>query len=181
MSPGAPVNRRTALVITLAATMPAAACGGDADRPADRADAIDDRAAPPAIASSEVATTYAPELNVDLSRMTRLESGLHLEDLEEGRGEPVQAGQMVLVHYTGWLADGSRFDSSREPGRRPFDLVVGRGEVIEGWEQGLVGMREGGRRMLVIPPSLGYGTRGAGGVIPPNATLVFDVELVEVR
>jgi FKBP-type peptidyl-prolyl cis-trans isomerase FkpA len=155
-----------------------AGCGDGTDRSGDRGA---DRAPAPAVASPDVTTTYAPELNVDLTNMTRLESGLYIQDLAEGEGEAVEAGQVALVQYTGWLPDGTLFDSSRQPGRSPFDLVVGRGEVIEGWDQGLPGMRVGGRRLLVIPPTLGYGTEGAGGVIPPNATLIFDVELVEVR
>jgi FKBP-type peptidyl-prolyl cis-trans isomerase FkpA len=153
-------------------------CGDATDRGGDRAA---DRAPTPAVASPDVTTTYAAELNVDLTNMTRLESGLYIQDLEEGEGEAVEAGQVALVQYTGWLPDGTLFDSSRQPGRQPFDVVVGRGEVIEGWDQGLPGMRVGGRRLLVIPPTLGYGAEGAGGVIPPNATLIFDVELVEVR
>jgi FKBP-type peptidyl-prolyl cis-trans isomerase FkpA len=134
-----------------------------------------------AVASSEVATTYAPALNVDLQRMTRQESGLYMQDLQEGSGEPLRAGQRAVVSYTGWLPDGREFDSSRQPGREPFQVAVGAGEVIAGWDEGLQGMRPGGRRLLVLPPSLAYGTAGAGGVIPPNATLIFDVELLEVR
>jgi FKBP-type peptidyl-prolyl cis-trans isomerase FkpA len=153
-------------------------CGDAAERRMDRPG---DQPSAPAVASPEVTRTYAPELNVDLTDMTRLESGLYIRDLEEGDGEAVEVGQTALVQYTGWLPDGTLFDSSRQPGRQPFDVVVGRGEVIEGWDQGLPGMRVGGRRLLVIPPTLGYGAEGAGGVIPPNATLIFDVELVEVR
>jgi FKBP-type peptidyl-prolyl cis-trans isomerase FkpA len=164
------MNVRNAMILVIIAATGTAACGDAADRDAA-----------PAVASSEATTTYAPELNVHLSRMKRLDSGLHIEDLQVGEGEPLQAGQTALVQYTGWLPDGSQFDSSRQPDRRPFDLVVGAGEVIRGWDEGLVGMRVGGRRLLVIPPALAYGTAGAGGVIPPNATLVFDVELVEVR
>ncbi|HSJ06323.1 MAG TPA: FKBP-type peptidyl-prolyl cis-trans isomerase [Longimicrobiales bacterium] len=112
--------------------------------------------------------------------MTRAENGLHVEDLREGEGPAAEAGQVVVVHYTGWLADGTRFDSSRD-GDDPFPVRIGTGEVIDGWDLGIPGMRVGGERRLVIPPSLGYGNAGAGGVIPPGATLIFDVELLEIR
>jgi FKBP-type peptidyl-prolyl cis-trans isomerase FkpA len=130
---------------------------------------------------TEVTRSYAPALNVDLDRMERTDSGLYIEDIREGTGEPLVAGQTAIVHYTGWLPDGNQFDSSRVPDRGPFDVTVGAGRVIPGWDEGLQGMRVGGQRRLVIPPALAYGTSGAGGVIPPNATLVFDVELVEIR
>lgn len=130
---------------------------------------------------TEVTRTYAASLDVDLERMQRTDSGLYVEDVREGTGEPLVAGQTAIVHYTGWLPDGRQFDSSREPGREPFDVMVGAGRVIPGWDEGLQGMRVGGQRRLVIPPALGYGAAGAGGVIPPNATLVFDVELLEIR
>jgi FKBP-type peptidyl-prolyl cis-trans isomerase FkpA len=168
------LRRYTATMMLAAAVAMAAACGGERDT--DRAAAGTD----PPVASSEVAAEYAPELNVDPTEMTRLGSGLYIRDLEAGEGEPLETGQTALVHYTGWLPDGTLFDSSRQPERMPYDLVVGRGEVIAGWDQGLPGMRVGGRRQLVIPPSLGYGTEGRN-VIPPNATLVFEVELIEIR
>ena len=111
-------------------------------------------------------------------------SGLKYEDLTPGKGEPVQPGQTAVVHYTGWLDEngkqGTKFDSSRDKGQ-PFPFRVGVGEVIRGWDEGVAGMRPGGKRRLTIPPELGYGARGAGGVIPPNATLIFEVELLEVR
>jgi FKBP-type peptidyl-prolyl cis-trans isomerase len=135
--------------------------------------------ADPALSSAEVTTTYAPDLDVDLSRMTRLESGLYIQDLEVGTGAVAESGDNIVVHYTGWLPDGSQFDSS--VGRNPFPVVIGAGEVIRGWDEGVPGMREGGKRRLVIPPALAYGARGAGGVIPPGATLVFEVELLEVN
>ena len=107
------------------------------------------------------------------------DSGLKYEDLEEGAGAEAQAGQQVTVHYTGWLTDGTKFDSSLDR-NQPFSFALGKGQVIRGWDEGVQGMKEGGKRKLTIPPQLGYGARGAGGVIPPNATLIFEVELLEV-
>ena len=107
------------------------------------------------------------------------DSGLKYEDMVEGSGAEAQAGQNVSVHYTGWLTDGSKFDSSVDR-NEPFQFALGRGMVIRGWDEGVQGMKVGGKRKLTIPPQLGYGAQGAGGVIPPNATLVFDVELLEV-
>lgn len=104
-------------------------------------------------------------------------SQLVIEDLQEGNGAVAQAGQMVTVHYTGWLTSGQKFDSSVDRGQ-PFRFPLGEGRVIQGWDQGVVGMKIGGKRRLTIPPEMGYGARGAGGVIPPNATLVFEVELL---
>src|SRR5690606_11807706 len=99
--------------------------------------------------------------------------------LEAGSGEVATAGTRVSVHYTGSMPNGVEFDSSR--GGPPFEFNLGAGEVISGWDEGVAGLRVGGRRQLVIPPGLGYGATGAGGVIPPNATLVFDVELLDVN
>ena len=108
-------------------------------------------------------------------------------DLSPGAGAEIKSGQSALVHYTGWLYDaaapdnkGQKFDSSVDR-NEPFEFDVGAGHVIRGWDEGVVGMKVGGKRRLVIPPDMGYGARGAGGVIPPGATLVFDVELVEIR
>lgn len=106
-------------------------------------------------------------------------SGLIIEDVTVGSGEPAIAGQRVTVHYTGWLTDGEKFDSSKDR-NDPFDFPLGAGHVIKGWDEGVQGMRVGGTRKLTIPPALGYGARGAGGVIPPNATLVFEVELLGI-
>ena len=106
-------------------------------------------------------------------------SGLIIEDTLEGTGDTAAAGQMVSVHYTGWLTDGTKFDSSKDR-NDPFEFPLGGRRVIAGWDEGVQGMKVGGTRKLTIPPELGYGARGAGGVIPPNATLVFEVELLEI-
>ena len=110
-------------------------------------------------------------------------SGLQLEDVVVGSGETATAGQRVSVHYTGWLYDndqaGAKFDSSKDRGQ-PFEFPLGAGRVIRGWDEGVAGMKVGGTRRLIIPSELGYGARGAGGVIPPNATLLFEVELLGV-
>jgi FKBP-type peptidyl-prolyl cis-trans isomerase FkpA len=105
---------------------------------------------------------------------------LIIEEIAVGEGDEAQAGQTVSVHYTGWLTDGTKFDSSKDR-NEPFDFPLGRGYVIQGWDKGVAGMKVGGSRKLTIPPEMGYGARGAGGVIPPNATLVFEVELLAVR
>jgi len=102
------------------------------------------------------------------------------EDLVVGTGDEAKQGKMVSVHYTGWLTDGKKFDSSKDRGQ-PFGFPLGAGHVIQGWDQGVAGMKVGGKRKLTIPPELGYGARGAAGVIPPNATLVFEVELLGVK
>ncbi len=117
---------------------------------------------------------------------TTTPSGLQYEDTTPGTGEEARAGQRVRVHYTGWLYDptaansrGKKFDSSKDRGQ-PFAFGLGEGQVIRGWDEGVQGMKVGGTRVLTIPADLGYGARGAGGVIPPNATLVFEVDLLGV-
>jgi len=104
-------------------------------------------------------------------------SGLEIEDQIVGDGDEAVAGQTVEVHYTGWLTNGTKFDSSHDR-NQTFSFKLGAGQVIAGWDQGVAGMKVGGTRKLTIPPEMGYGERGAGGVIPPNATLVFKVELI---
>jgi FKBP-type peptidyl-prolyl cis-trans isomerase FkpA len=106
-------------------------------------------------------------------------SGLTIEDIVLGEGAAAASGQSVTVHYTGWLTSGSKFDSSKDR-NDPFVFHLGAGQVIRGWDEGVQGMQVGGSRQLVIPPAMGYGARGAGGVIPPNATLLFEVELLGV-
>ena len=116
--------------------------------------------------------------------MIKTASGLQYEDTRAGAGEAAAPGKQCVMHYTGWLwengAKGAKFDSSLDRGK-PFSFDLGRGMVIKGWDEGVAGMQIGGRRTLLIPPELGYGARGAGGVIPPNATLLFEVELLELR
>lgn len=135
---------------------------------------------PPAASREAGTVAFAPALEVDVAAMTRRSSGLLVRDLAAGEGALATRGSRVTVRYTGWLADGTTFDSS-EGGGGPVTFRLGAGTAIRGWEDGLVGLREGGRRQLVVPPRLAYGARGLPGKVPPNATLVFVVELVAVR
>jgi peptidylprolyl isomerase len=132
----------------------------------------DEKANPPAAAEKKE------------SKMIKTASGLQYEDTKVGTGESPKAGQTCVMHYTGWLwlngAKGSKFDSSVDRGR-PFEFPLGQGRVIKGWDEGVATMKVGGKRTLLIPPQLGYGSRGAGGAIPPNATLLFDVELLGIK
>ena len=137
-------------------------CGGDSD------------------SGDPAKVSYASELGVDLKAMEHRPSGLYLQDLQVGTGDESTTGRQVTVNYTGWLPDGTKFDSSKNPGRNPFSFTPGQGRVIDGWEEGVVGMKVGGVRKLVIPASLGYGAQGAGSTIPPNSVLVFDVELLSI-
>jgi len=124
-------------------------------------------------------TSFAQSLDVDLKSMTKTGTGLYYRDVTVGTGPVVAAGQSVAVHYAGALPDGKPFDANG-PSDPPFSFHPGQGEVISGWDEGVVGMRVGGRRQLVIPPALGYGAAGAGP-IPPNAILVFTVEVVSAQ
>ena len=147
----------TALLVGLGA------CGGKADREGDRKPG-----------------GFSPALGVDTTAMTKTPSGLRYQELAPGQGAVATAGKNVSVHYTGWLPNGEKFDSSRDR-NQPFGFTLGAGQVIAGWDEGVAGMKVGGRRKLVIPPDLAYGTAGAPPDIPPGATLVFDVELLDVR
>lgn len=137
--------------------------------------------------STRATQSHAADTTKSSSASSTPAAQLSITDVKVGTGKEAKAGQTVIVHYTGWLYDensadhhGQKFDSSRDRGQ-PFSFPLGAGRVIKGWDQGVSGMKEGGQRTLVIPSELAYGSRGAGGVIPPNATLVFDVELISVQ
>ncbi len=136
-------------------------------------------ATPAPAAGTEAAAPAAPTAT-NPAKVHKLASGLQYEDLVVGDGKIADPGLTAVVHYTGWLTDGTKFDSSLDRGS-PFSFVLGQHQVIEGWDEGVKGMRVGGKRKLTIPSELGYGQRGAGGVIPPNATLVFEVQLLDVK
>jgi FKBP-type peptidyl-prolyl cis-trans isomerase len=176
-------NRWWALVLVVGL---AAGCGGDGEPAAeDGGDTETDAAAETSSGAAEpggsgaTATDFDDVLEVRLDEMEESEDGLRWRILEPGDGATAEQGDTAVVHYTGWLPDGTKFDSSRDRGE-PFQFVVGAGQVIQGWDRGVAGMQEGELRQLVIPPSLGYGQRGAGNVIPPGATLVFEVELLRI-
>ena len=135
-------------------------------------------AAAPRVALESVA--FAPELSVDLATMTPVGTGLYVRDLQAGTGAIANTGDRVSVVYTGWLPSGTRFETNAGPSDAPVTFELGKSEVIRGWERGIRGMRVGGRRLLVIAPELAYGSRGTAR-IPPNAVLVFDVQVVRVR
>jgi FKBP-type peptidyl-prolyl cis-trans isomerase len=124
--------------------------------------------------------TRAQDKEKKESKVITTDSGLKYEDLKEGTGEAAKKGDTVEVHYTGWLTNGKKFDSSLDR-NEPFSFKLGEGKVIKGWDEGVAGMKPGGKRKLTIPPELGYGKRGAGRVIPPDATLVFEVELLKIK
>ena len=163
----APRLVRTLILLPLALTV--AACGGDENGPAE------------VVLQDPAQISYASSLGVDLSSMELQPSGLYIRELQNGTGDPTVAGDVMVVHYSGWVNDGTLFDSSRNPGRDPFTVRVGAGSVIAGWEEGLLGMRVGGVRQLVIPPQLAYGTQSVSPLIPPGSVLIFEIELLEVN
>lgn len=162
--------RRNLLVVVAAllAGLMLVACG-DGDE--------DEEAAPAATPTVEPGAEGGPPPVSGEATVT--ESGLQIIDIEVGSGEEAQAGQTVSVHYTGWLADGTKFDSSVDRGQ-PFSFPLGGGQVIAGWDEGVAGMKVGGTRRLIIPPDLAYGAQGRPPVIPANAELTFDVELLDI-
>ena len=138
------------------------------------------RAAALPIVTTPPAPTAAPPVSPSRAQASARADGLVIEDLHVGSGTEARRGDRVRVHYVGRFLDGREFDSTQQQGRQPFEFILGKGQVIKGWEEGLVGMRIGGRRLLTIPPSLAYGDGGAGGTIPPGSTLVFEIELLDV-
>lgn len=172
---------RGSKALLLVAGLELAGCGGggDASETPDPADASPgtEAAAPQGAARQP---EFAPELGIDLSQMRQTPSGLYMKEIDPGTGLAARSGNILFVHYTGWLPTGEEFDTSRDDGE-PFSFQLGRGQVIRGWEEGVTGLPIGGQRLLVVPPALAYGSRGIPGVIPPNAWLVFEVELVDIK
>ena len=146
----------------------------------DKKDATPGADSTPSASQTPAAKAAAHKKAKSASKTITTASGLKYQVLKTGNGAVAQAGQQVSVHYIGWLTDGTKFDSSVDRGQ-PFQFTLGAGQVIKGWDEGVLGMKVGEKRKLTIPSSLGYGERGAGNVIPPNATLVFDVELLGVQ
>ncbi len=165
------------LRLSLALLLLAGAAGCQSDDTAKTETAATETAATETAANEGGETTEGTA--VDENAITT-ESGLQYVDYTVGDGASPKAGDMVTVHYTGSLTDGTKFDSSVDRGQ-PFQFKIGVGQVIKGWDEGVMSMAIGGKRKLIIPPELGYGARGAGGVIPPNATLLFDVELLKIN
>lgn len=157
-------------LFALIATVAATACGPTATPTQETASPGAEATAPPS--GSEDATRAEPKSE------TQEATSLKIDDLVVGKGAASKSGDRVTVHYTGWLTDGTKFDSSKDRGQ-PFPFTLGAGEVIPGWDQGVAGMKVGGKRKLTIPPDLGYGASGTGP-IPPNATLIFEVELLKI-
>jgi FKBP-type peptidyl-prolyl cis-trans isomerase len=180
---GQAVARRPAFVVVQEAAArepPGAERDGQKKQSGDRRDRAAPR--PPEIVRSPIINVGPTGGNLndrDKERET-MSGGLQSEDLKVGSGAEAKSGHTVAVHYTGWLTNGTKFDSSLDRGQ-PFSFQLGAGRVIKGWDEGVAGMKVGGQRKLTIPPELGYGARGAGAVIPPGATLVFEVELLSLR
>ena len=153
---------------------------GACDRGQDAAPDPEFDSARPVPSESDVPADFAEDLSIDLGAMTETATGLFVQDLVEGRGLAARSGHVVVVHYTGWLPNGEEIDTTRDAEARSFQLGARR-DVIAGWEEGVSGMRIGGKRRLVIPPRLAYGARGVPGAIPPNATLIYEFELLDIK
>jgi len=170
---------RRAAIVAAIGTIAACSGGGGGTTPAGSASTTPSpvsnagRATTPQPASGDIELTkFAPDLNVHLDSMVRRASGLYVQDLQMGTGAVATRGRTVIVRYSGFLADGKMFDSGE------VSVTLGSNKTIRAWEEGLLGMRVGGRRRIVVPPAMGYGARGSGDVIPPNAVLVFDMEMM---
>lgn len=174
------MNFRTVHVLSLLA----AACvlpfaGGCAGEPGEGANPPEAGSMSDPVAAVPMDTIFAESLGLDLASMTRLPSGLYYEDLEPGSGLAARDGHVLETHYTGWLTTGEQFGTSRDGGVYSFQL--GRRQATRGIEEGVTGMRIGGVRRLVVPPSLGYGSRGQPPTVPPSATLVYEIELLDIK
>jgi FKBP-type peptidyl-prolyl cis-trans isomerase FkpA len=169
-------SRRSVLVLALLAATGFWGCSMRAGRSSQESASPDTRSAVrPSQPSDSQDSTPASSSNSEGKA-----GGLTISDEAVGAGPAAKNGDRVTVHYTGWLLDGTKFDSSKDK-NEPFSFTLGAGNVIPGWDQGVAGMKVGGKRKLIIPPELGYGARGAGGVIPPNATLKFEVQLLKIN
>ncbi|HMN36232.1 MAG TPA: FKBP-type peptidyl-prolyl cis-trans isomerase [Hyphomicrobium sp.] len=175
---------RHTMLIALAAGISLAACDAQKQPQSKGQSEAQSETRSGARPSTPADSSQAQTIGMDMSNAKTTASGLRIIDTQEGTGASPKTGQACVMHYTGWLykdgAKGAKFDSSVDRGK-PFAFTIGVGQVIKGWDEGVADMKVGGKRTLIIPPQLGYGARGAGGVIPPNATLIFDVELLDLK
>lgn len=179
-APARRLRRRRCRLALLLMSLPGLAGVAACDRGAGDGAEAGGTERPPVPSESDVPAEFAEDLDIDLASMTETGTGLYVEDLTDGRGLAARSGHVVVVHYTGWLPNGEEIDSTRDGEPRSFQLGARR-DVIAGWEEGVTGMRIGGVRRLVIPPHLAYGARGVPGAIPPNATLIYEFELVDIK
>jgi FKBP-type peptidyl-prolyl cis-trans isomerase len=165
------------VVLAMVGAIGLSGCSSQTGRPSKKSAPPETQSAAQPSRDSKEATPATAKGGEEKAEKT---AGLLTSDEVVGEGPAAKSGDRVTVHYTGRLVDGTKFDSSKDR-NKPFSFSLGAGEVIRGWDQGVAGMKVGGKRKLTVPPDLGYGARGAGGVIPPNATLVFDVELLKIQ